>query len=38
MASAEEMPSFSSDAEEAKYEIVHFSLVASQPEILRSSS
>ena len=38
MASAEETPSFSSDAEEAKYEIVHLSLVASQPEILRSSS
>ena len=38
MASAEETPSFSSDAEEAKYEIVHLSLGASQPEILRSCS
>ena len=38
MASAEETPSFSSDAEEAKYEIVHLSLVASEPEILRSCS
>ena len=38
MASAEETPSFSSDAEEAKYEIVHLSLVASQPQIMWSNS